>query len=340
MTVSFALRLIVLGALVIGLMAASNVSLGAIGQGLALALVGVGVYISFRLLAFPDLTVDGSFAIGGAVAAALITQGVEPGMSLLAAFAAGAITGLCTALIHVLLRIEGLLASIIVVTGAYTFTLRIMGKSNIPLLDAQTILTPYIAPVREFLVSTFGNTARRLTVNVVEILIFAVIVIIVLLILNWFMHTEIGLALRASGKNRQMVRAIGVDDRAMTVLALMLANGLVGLAGALSVQQQGFADVQMGVGIIVRGLASVMIGEVLLRPRTIRQSVLAVTIGMIIFEVLRAWVFTALSLTASDVRLASAMVVLVALAGPTLSGRWRDWQRRRQLKAMDNAATQ
>ncbi len=338
MTASFALRLVILCALVVGLMAASNVSLGAIGQGLALALVGVGVYISFRLLAFPDLTVDGSFPIGGAVAAALITQGIAPELGLPAAFAAGAITGLCTALIHVWLRVEGLLASIIVITGAYTFILRIMGKSNIPLLDAQTILTPYITPVRSFLVSTFGNTARRLTINAVEIMVFAVIVIAALLILNWFMRTEIGLALRATGKNRQMARAVGVDDRVMTVLALMLSNGLAGLAGALAVQQQGFADVQMGVGIIVRGLASVMIGEVLLRPRTIGQSMLAVTMGMIIFEVMRAWVFTALSLTASDVRLASAVVVLVALAGPTISARWRDWRRHRKLKAMDNAA--
>ncbi|MBK8025722.1 MAG: ABC transporter permease [Chloroflexi bacterium] len=332
-TGQFVLRLAVVGALLGALMSLSNVSIGAIGQGLALALVGVGVYISFRVLSFPDLSVDGSFPIGGAVAASLIAAGTAAEWSIPAALLAGALVGLCTALIHILFKIDGLLASIITMTGAYTFTLRIMGTSNIPLLNARTVLTPYEDPMREFVINTLGDSFRRQSNNMVEILVFGVIVAAALFALNWFMHTQIGLALRAAGKNTQMVRAVGLDDRALIVVGLMLSNGFAGLAGALAVQQLGFADVQMGVGIIVRGLAAVMIGEVLLRPRSIGQSVFAAVAGMVAFEIARAWVFAALNLNATDIRLVSALVVLTALAAPSLIARWRERRRRRSANA-------
>lgn len=337
LTTSFGLRLIILLILTGALMNVSNVNIGAIGQGLALALVGVGVYLSFRVLNFPDLSVDGSFPIGGAVTAVMITSGIAAEWALPAAFIAGALTGLVTALIHILFKIEGLLASIIVLTGAFTITLRIMGTSNIPLLTERTILTPYEDPMREFVVNTLGDEMRRQSNNLVDILVFGVVVIIALLVLNWFLHTEIGLALRASGKNSQMIRAVGVDHRAMVLIGLMISNGLCGVAGGLAVQQLGFADVQMGIGMIVRGLAAVMIGEVLLRPRSVGQAVVAATIGMIVFEVSRAWVFAALHLEATDVRLVSALVVLVALAAPNVGERWRNWRRRRTLEARDAA---
>ena len=331
----FAVRLLMLVLFLAGLMSASNVNIGSIAQGLALALVGVGVYISFRVLNFPDLSVDGSFPIGGAVAASLIAAGGLAEWTLPVAFAAGALTGLCTALIHVLFKIEGLLASIIVMTGAYTITLRIMGTSNIPLLNSRTILTPYEDPLRTFLVDNFGDELRRQSNSLVEIMVFTVVVGAVLLLLNWFLHTEIGLTIRAAGKNSQMVRAVGVDNRVMVIIGLMISNGLAGLAGALSVQQLGFADAQMGVGIIVRGLAAVMIGEVLLRPRTIGQTILAAAIGMIVFEISRAWVFAALYLDAKDIRLMSAVVVLAALAAPNVIQRWRNWRRKRHLAVQD-----
>lgn len=312
-------RLIALTAALALLMTASGVNIGAVGQGLALALVGMGVYVSFRVLNFPDLSVDGSFPLGGAAAAALIVNyGVGAEWTLLAALIAGALLGLCTALIHVVFKIDGLLASIIVMTGAYTITLRIMTTSNIPLINQRTILTPYQPGVREWVIANFGTEARRFANNLVEIAVFSLAVIVILLIVRWFLRTEIGLTLRAAGKNPQMVRAVGVDHRLMIIIGLMLANGLSGLAGALTVQQLGFADVQMGVGIIVRGLAAVMIGETLLRPRTIGQGILAAVIGMIAFEVLRAWVFAALRLEAADIRLMSAVVVLIALAAPGL----------------------
>lgn len=310
-----------------------NVNIGSIGQGLALAFVGVGVFITFRILNFPDLSVDGSFPIGGAIAAALIANGIAPELTLPAAFIGGALTGLVTALIHILFKIEGLLASIIVMTGAYTFILIIMGTSNIPLINERTILTFTSDTLREFLVETYGRGARRYAGNISEIIIFSIVVVAVLLILNWFLHTEIGLATRAAGKNNQMVRALGIDHRIMIAIGLMLSNGLSGLAGSLMVQQLGFADVQMGVGIIVRGLAAVMIGEVLLRPKTIGQSILAAAIGMLIFEISRAWVFSALDLEASYVRLVSALVVLAALAAPSVSEQWQAWQRRRKLRS-------
>jgi putative ABC transport system permease protein len=315
--VSYTARLITLAAALALLMAASGVNIGAIGQGLGLALVGMGVYVSFRILNFPDLSVDGSFPLGGAAAAALIVNyGISAEWTLFAALAAGALLGLCTALIHVLFKIDGLLASIIVMTGAYTITLRVMTTSNIPLINQRTILTPYQPGVREWVIANFGTEARRFANNLVEIAVFSLVVIVILLIVRWFLRTEIGLTLRAAGKNAQMVRAVGVDHRLMIVIGLMLSNGLAGLAGALTVQQLGFADVQMGVGIIVRGLAAVMIGETLLRPRTIGQGIFAAVIGMIAFEVLRAWVFAALRLEAADIRLMSAVVVLIALAAP------------------------
>lgn len=315
------------------LMSASNVNIGAIGQGLALSLVGVGVFITFRILNFPDLTVDGAFPVGGAITATLIVNaGVPAEITLPVAFLFGALTGLSTALIHIIFRVEGLLASIIVSTGAYTIVLRIMGTSNIPLLTERTILSDIEGPVRTFLVEQFGDEMRRQSNNLVEIGVFLAAVAVVLLLLNWFMHTEMGLALRATGKNTQMVRALGVNDKLFIVIGLMVSNGLSGLAGSLVVQQLGFADVQLGVGMIIRGLAAVMIGEVLLRPRTVGQMLIASAGGMIVFEVSRAWVFAALDLPASDIRLMSALVVLAALATPYIIDRYRAFQRRRHLR--------
>jgi putative ABC transport system permease protein len=306
-----------------------GVNIGALGQGLAYSLVGVSVFITFRILQFPDLTVDGAFPIGGAVCAALILKGTDAELTLLYAFAAGAVTGLITALITIIFRVEGLLSSIIVITGAYTVSLRIMGaRSNIPLLGERTILTPYKIDMRTWLIENYGREMRRHSNNLLEIIIFSVIVILVLLVLNAFMHTELGLMLRASGRNSQVVRSFGVNHHLMTTLALMLSNGLTGLAGALVVQQLGFMDITLGFGIIVRGLAAVLIGEVLLRPHSIGQHILSAAIGMIIFDVSRAWVFAAYDLPPTDIRLVSALVVLTALAVPNLMDRWQEWYKR------------
>lgn len=327
----FVLRLLAVAVVVGAFMRFFGVNIGSLGQGLAYSLVGVAVFITFRILRFPDLTVDGAFPIGGAVCAMLIVSGTSAELTLFVAFMVGALTGLITALITLFFRVEGLLASIIVITGAYTVTLRVMeARSNVPLLGERTILTPYQAPVRAWLVENFGREMRRQSNNLVEIVVFALVVIVVLLFLTWFMHTELGLVLRASGTNSQAVRAFGVNHHLMIILALMLANGLAGLSGSLAVQQLGFADVSLGFGIIVRGLAALLVGEVLLRPRSIGQQILAAAIGMVIFDVSRAWVFAALSLPTTDIRLVSALVVLSALAAPNLIDRWQEWRKKRR----------
>lgn len=328
---SFWLRLLILAAIVAAFMSISNVNIGAVGQGLSYALVGVAVYMTFRILDFPDLSVDGSFPVGGAACAILIVSGVPAEIALLVAFAAGMLTGLVTALIHVFFKIEGLLASIIVITGAYTMTLRIMGgRSNVPLMGERTLLEPYQDPMRDWVVETFGRGMRRMSNNIVEILVFGVVVIAAIALLNWFMHTEIGLTIRASGHNSQMVRATGINPTWMIIIALMVSNGLAGIAGALTVQLLGFADVALGIGVIIRGLAAVMVGEVLLRPGSVGERLVASAVGMIIFEVSRAWVFSALDLPTSDIRLVSALVVLAALAAPNVGERWRTWRQRRE----------
>lgn len=327
----FGLRLIGLLLVIAAFFVFFKINIGSLGQGMAYALVGVAVYLTFRILHFPDLTVDGSFPIGGAICAAMIVAGVQAEYTLAAAFLAGAVAGLITALITVWLRIDGLLASIIVITGAYTVTLRTLdARSNLALLGERTILTPFQQPVRTWLVETFGDDMRRQSNNIVEILVFTLIVIGALLLLNWFMHTELGLMIRATGQNDQMVRALGVNHHFMVILALVVSNGLVGVAGALTVQLLGFADVSLGFGVIIRGLAAVMIGEVLLRPQSVGQQILAAALGMIVFEVSRAWVFAALDLPTTDIRLVSALVVLAALAVPKISERWREWRNGRR----------
>ena len=326
----FILRIIVLSLVIAAFMRFGNVNIGAIGQGLGYALAGVTVFLTFRVLNFVDLTVDGAFPIGGATCAILIVNGHSPEFAIVAAFAAGALTGLATALIDIIFKIEGLLASIIVITAAYTVTLHIMGgRSNIPLLGEETLISRHSKDFRNWLVEQFGDQMRRQSSNLLEIMIFGLLVIVVLLILYWFLRTEIGLAVRATGKNDQMVRATGLNHYLMIIIGLMVANGLAALAGSMVVQQFGFADVSLGFGLIIRGLAAVIIGEVLLRPRTIGQMLIAAAAGMLVFDISRAWIFSALDLPTTDIQLVSALVVLAALGTPRLYDQWRSYRQRR-----------
>ena len=326
----FILRIIVLSLVIAAFMRFGNVNIGAIGQGLGYALAGVTVFLTFRVLNFVDLTVDGAFPIGGATCAILIVNGHSPEFAIVAAFAAGALTGLATALIDIIFKIEGLLASIIVITAAYTVTLHIMGgRSNIPLLGEETLISRHSKDFRNWLVEQFGDQMRRQSTNLLEIMIFGLLVIVVLLILYWFLRTEIGLAVRATGKNDQMVRATGLNHHLMIIIGLMVANGLAALAGSMVVQQFGFADVSLGFGLIIRGLAAVIIGEVLLRPRTIGQMLIAAAAGMLVFDISRAWIFSALDLPTTDIQLVSALVVLAALGTPRLYDQWRSYRQRR-----------
>ena len=328
-TRGFLARGIVLAIVIAVFMSLGNVNIGAIGQGLGYALAGVCVFLTFRVLGFVDLTVDGAFPIGGAVCAVLIVSGARAELAILAAFAAGAGTGLATALIDIIFKIEGLLASIIVITAAYTVNLHIMGgRSNIPLLGEETLISRHSKDFRTWLVEQFGDQMRRQSTNLLEIMIFGAIVILVLILLYLFMRTEIGLAIRASGKNPQMVRATGLNHNLMIAIGLMLANGLAGVAGSMVVQQFGFADVSLGFGLIVRGLAAVIIGEVLLRPRSVGQLLVAATVGMLVFDISRAWIFSALDLPTTDIQFVSALVVLAALGAPRLYDRWKSYRQR------------
>jgi len=300
---------------------AFNVWLGAIATGLSFALVAMAVYLTFRVLDFPDLTIDGSLPLGAALAATLITAGVNPYWTLPISFLGGALAGTATALIATRLRIHSLLASILVTTALISINLRIMGRSNIPLLNVETIFTPFAASFRTLVVTVAGESAARYTSNLLTILLVGLLIWLLKWLLDWFMRTELGLALRATGDNPQMVRALGVNTDGMIILGLALSNGLVGLAGALVAQYQGFADINMGLGLIIAGLAAVILGETLLRPTHIASATTAVILGMIIYRIAIAAALTvsiplpsgSLALDAQDVKLATALLVLVAL---------------------------
>jgi putative ABC transport system permease protein len=300
---------------------AFNVWLGAIATGLCFALVALGVYLTFRVLDFPDLTIDGSLPLGAALAATLITAGVNPYWTLPVSFVGGALAGVATALIATRLRIHSLLASILVTTGLITINLRVMGRSNIPLLNVETIFTPFAGAFRTFLVGVAGEESARYANNLLTILLIGLLVLAMKWLLDWFMRTEIGLALRATGDNPQMVRALGVNTNGMIILGLALSNGLVGLSGALIAQFQGFADVNMGLGLIIAGLAAVILGETFFRPTHAATATAAAIIGMVIYRIAIAAALTLsiplpsgrLALDAQDVKLATALLVLVAL---------------------------
>lgn len=299
-----------------------NVWLGAIATGLAFGFIAIAVYLTFRVLDFPDLTIDGSMPLGAAITATLITAGVNPFLVLPLAFAGGAIAGTLTALIATRLRIHSLLASILVTTGLFSINLRIMGKSNVPLLNTDSVFTPFADPWRALLESVGGETLGRMSNNLLAIVVFVVLVAASKIALDWFMRTEVGLALRATGDNAQMIRALGTNTDQMIILGLALSNGMVGLSGALIAQYQGFADVNMGIGLIIAGLAAVILGETLFRPVHFATASTAVIVGMILYRVAIAAALTIsiplptggnFTIDAQDVKLATAVLVFVAL---------------------------
>lgn len=316
-----------------------NVWLGALAQGLGFGAVAMGVYLTFRVLDFPDLTIDGSFPLGGSVAAALIIVGVNPYVTLPIAFVLGALAGVATGIIHTRLGINGLLASILVLTGLFTINLRIMGQANIPLLNEDTIFTPFKPFFRELFIAQWDRAWVIVHANIMAIVVFFVIVVALKLALDWFLHTEQGLALRATGDNAQMIRALGVNTDWMKILGLSISNGLVGLSGALLVQYQGFADVNSGAGLIIAGLAAVIIGETLFRPKSVAWATAAVIVGMIVYRLAIALALIielpipgseeSFKLEATDVKLATALLVLVALAIPQIQRRRRERRRKK-----------
>ena len=287
--------------------------LGAIEIGLIYGLVALGVLISFRLLRFPDLTVDGSFPLGGAVCAILISSGANPFAATLAATAAGAAAGLLTGWLNVRLKIMDLLASILMMIALYSVNLRVMGGPNVPLINDPTVFT-LLQPAG--LEDYWWRPALLL-----------VIVVAAKLAMDWFFATERGLAIRATGSNARMARAQGVHTGAMVLLGMAVSNALVGLAGALFAQTQGGSDISMGIGTIVIGLAAVIVGESILPSRRLVWATLAVILGAIAYRFFIALALNSdfIGLKAQDLNLVTAVLVTVALVIP-------QWRRKRSTR--------
>jgi putative ABC transport system permease protein len=293
---------------------AGNVLSFSFYEGLVFGLVAIGVYLTLRVLAFPDLTVDGSYTLGGATTAVLIVHGVHPIPATLAAIGAGLGAGTITGVLNTKLRLPALLAGILMMVGLYSINLRIMGGANLSLLRQ---------------VTTFDKVADVLGLRhgsiVVSITVAIAIAIAVFFILNWFLRTEIGLALRATGDNEQMVRSLGVDTDKNILMGCAISNGLVGLAGAVVAQGQGFADVGMGIGMIVMGLASVIIGEALFRPRGVARLLLAAIGGAFCYR-LFITIALRLGMAPGDLKLITAVLVIIALAVPFIRKKLRhEW---------------
>ena len=297
---------------------------GAVALGLAFAAMALGVYLTFRVLDFPDLTVDGSFPLGAAVSAVLIARAGWPAWPTLgAAVLVGALAGSLTAILTTRLKINGLLAGILVSLGLWTVNLRVMGdRSNVPLLGADSVIA-FAAPATTGIGRMIGVSGTDLG----GVLVFAAVAGLVGLALTWFLHTELGMALRATGDNERMIRALGTNTDTMKLLGLALANGLVALSGALVAQYQGFADVSTGLGMIVAGLASLIIGETLLRPQGVGMTIGAVIVGVVAYRVvIAAALFIGLGPT--DMRLVTSAIVILALTLPQVRRpRSASWQR-------------
>lgn len=296
----------------------TNLIISTIAQGLLWALLALGVFITFRILDVADLTVEGSFPMGAAISAVLITMGVNPWVTVIVAGIGGMIAGAVTGWIHTKLKIPALLAGILTMIALYSVNLHIMGKANISLLRMDTVYSA---------IHSMGiSNAMALTI------IGVAVTIVVGLFLFWFFGTELGTSIRATGVNPQMIRAQGVNTDSMIVLGLLLSNGFVAVSGALIAQSQGFADIGMGVGTIVIGLASVIIGEVLFTSSSIVRklfgnssfvlSLVAVVFGSIIYRIVIATVLY-LGMPPNDLKLFTAILVALALSLPKWQGKFR-----------------
>ena len=285
--------------------------LGTLEIGLIYGLVAMGVYLTFRILDFPDLTVDGSFTLGAAVTATLIVTGVNPYLSTLFGTLAAASAGLVTAWLNLRFNILHLLASILTMTALYTINLRVMGKPNVALIMEPTVLTPF---------ESLGIPAMYM-----KVIFVGFCAIIAGLLVAWFLYTQYGLAMRAVGSNKRMAQANGIVVNEKVYVGLALSNGLVGLAGALVAQTNGFADSTMGIGTIVVGLAAVIIGESLFGSRSLLIIVMSCILGSILYRLAVSMALNSdfLGFQASDLNLITAVLVTLSLIFPKLRSEWK-----------------
>ena len=289
-----------------------DVVINALEQGLLFALVAMGVYITYKILDFPDLSVDGTFPLGASISAALLINGVNPWISILIATIGGAIAGSITGFLHVKLKISNLMSGILVMMGLYSVNLRIMGKSNIPLFNTNYIF-------------------KRTAVN--SIFIILAIVVVVKIILDLFLKTKAGFLLTAVGDNEQVVSSLGVNKNLVKVLGLAISNGLVALAGALTAQHQGFADVTMGTGIVVMGLAAVIIGVSIFGKISFIKATTLSIFGAIIYKLVIA-IALWMKLNPNDLKILTAVLVAVALAANNNVFKFK--RKNRDVKSMSN----
>ena len=296
--------------------------IGAWTIGLILSLLALGVFISVRIFDFPDITTEGSITMGAAVAATLLAKGMDPFLATTAGFCGGALAGATTGILHTKFKIHALLAGILVMTALYSVNLHIMGKSNVPLLSETTLAT-----YAERLGTGVLGGAASLSVLGWEvsardaatlILSFAIIALMGG-ILYAFFRTNLGTAMRAAGDNAQMIQALGANVGTMIIIGLALANGLIALSGALLAQYQGFADVQMGIGMVVWGLASVIIGEALIGTQQLGLTITGAVMGSVLFRLLVAIALRA-GLDPNDLKLITAVFVFAALILPNFLG--------------------
>lgn len=281
-----------------------NTIISTLWVGLLWSIMALGVYLTYRVLDIADLTVEGSFPLGAAVAISMIAAGYPPALAVFFAFLAGMIAGIVTGLLHTKLKIPALLAGILTMIALYSVNLRVMGdKANLSILRMDTIFTGFIQ--------------LGVTKNEGILLCGLLVTVVTMVLLYWFFGTELGAAIRATGYNKQMIRAQGVNTDVTIILGLLLSNGLVAVSGALVAQSNGFADVGMGTGTIVTGLASVIIGEVLFGTRSFKNCLISVVLGSIMYRAVIAFVLWR-GMNPNDLKLLTAVIVAFALSLPLI----------------------
>ena len=285
-----------------------NLIVSAIGQGFLWGLLGLGLFLSFRIMNTTDMTVEGTFPLGAADSDSMIVQGVNPFLATLAAFGAGALAGLITALLITKGKIPSLLAGILTMTGIYSIDLMVMGKSNVSLLGKKTIYSlPFLQKLPQYFDSVAAGT---------------ILMVLVTCALIWFLSTDFGQAFIATGDNPQMAKSQGISPQQMTVAGLMISNGLVGLCGAVVAQSNGYADVNMGMGTIVIALASIIISEVVFRNLGLASRLFAVSLGSIIYRLLLLAVLQ-VGLSSNNLNLISSLVLAACMMLPQVEEKLR-----------------
>ncbi|WP_442593568.1 ABC transporter permease [Neobacillus sp. D3-1R] len=313
---------------------------GSFESGIIYAIMALGVYLSFRILDFPDLTVDGSFVTGAAISAVLIISGVNPFLATACALVVGFLAGCLTGIIHTFGKINALLSGILMMIALYSINLRIMGRSNIPLLNQETALTKVQEVWEKTGIDTFLNN-MLVAVGLGDylpktwgILIFMfVITFAIKFLTDAFLKTEVGLALRATGDNKRMIRSFSANTNMTIILGLGLSNAMVAFSGAIIAQQGGFADVGMGIGMIIIGLASVIIGEALFGTKSIARTTFAVIGGSIIYRIVVSMALRVDFLNPGDMKLITATIVIIALVMPKMLDSYREKKRKSLRKA-------